>query len=168
MGEPTLRVLSLGGGTQSTVMLMAGSQGLFGPPPDLAVFADTGAEPPEVYEMIEWLTENSPIEVVTAIPDGVPLEDAARTLSDIRGKTAGAVIPTRTVKRENGDEGFSPRFCTPNWKVKPIEREIRRHLGVRAVTKRSGIRVEQWIGFSTDEIGRCKPNSTPWITNRSR
>ena len=62
---PTLTVLSLGGGVQSSVMaLMAGeslpptgSGGAFGRMPDCAIFADTHWEPPSVYEHIEWLKD---------------------------------------------------------------------------------------------------------------
>ena len=60
---PTLTVLSLGGGVQSSVMaLMAGeslpptgSGGAFGRVPDCALFVDTRWEPPSVYEHLEWL-----------------------------------------------------------------------------------------------------------------
>ena len=61
--EPSLTVISLGGGVQSTVMaLMAGqslpptgSGGAFDRVPDCAIFADTRWEPPSVYEHVEWL-----------------------------------------------------------------------------------------------------------------
>ena len=40
-------MLSLGAGTQSTVMALMAEQGYNGmPKPDLAIFADTGWEPP--------------------------------------------------------------------------------------------------------------------------
>ena len=61
--EPSLTVISLGGGVQSSVMaLMAsqslpptGSGGAFDRVPDCAIFADTRWEPPSVYEHIQWL-----------------------------------------------------------------------------------------------------------------
>ena len=40
--NPTMRVLSLGAGVQSTVMALMGAEGKFGPAPDCAIFADTG------------------------------------------------------------------------------------------------------------------------------
>ena len=53
--HPTLTVLSLGGGVQSSVMALMASQGAFDRIPDCAIFADTHWEPPSVYEHIEWL-----------------------------------------------------------------------------------------------------------------
>lgn len=55
--ERTLRVVSLGGGVQSTAMLLMGLAGEFGPPPEVALFADTGWEPPEVYAHLAWLEQ---------------------------------------------------------------------------------------------------------------
>lgn len=55
------RVLSLGAGTQSSVLalLLSGSDPRLVergyPKPDAAVFADTGWEPDYVYRHLEWL-----------------------------------------------------------------------------------------------------------------
>ena len=53
--EPSLTVISLGGGVQSSVMALMASQGAFDRVPDCAIFADTRWEPPSVYEHVEWL-----------------------------------------------------------------------------------------------------------------
>ena len=45
---PTLTVLSLGGGVQSTVMALMASQGAFNRVPDCAIFNDNHWEPPTV------------------------------------------------------------------------------------------------------------------------
>ena len=50
-----LRVISLGAGVQSTVMALMAEAGDIGPRPDCAVFADTGWEPREVYDHLDWL-----------------------------------------------------------------------------------------------------------------
>jgi 3'-phosphoadenosine 5'-phosphosulfate sulfotransferase (PAPS reductase)/FAD synthetase len=50
-----LRVLSLGAGVQSSVMLLMADRGLLGEKPDVAIFADTQWEPKEIYEHLEWL-----------------------------------------------------------------------------------------------------------------
>jgi len=52
---PALRVLNLGAGTQSTALLLAACEGIVGPPPDVAMFADTGIEPRDVYRLVERL-----------------------------------------------------------------------------------------------------------------
>ena len=54
---PTLTVLSLGGGVQSSVMALMAEEGAFDRTPDCAVFADTRWERPSVYEHFEWLRD---------------------------------------------------------------------------------------------------------------
>ena len=55
--NPTLRVLSLGAGVQSTVMALMTMTGEIKDKPDCAIFSDTGAEPKNVYKHLEWLTK---------------------------------------------------------------------------------------------------------------
>ena len=52
-----IRALSLGAGVQSSRLLLGAAQGEFGPPPDVAVFADTGWEPMRVYGWLAYLEE---------------------------------------------------------------------------------------------------------------
>ena len=47
MSEP-MHVISLGAGTQSSVMLLMAGEGLIEPLPTAAIFADTGWEPQAV------------------------------------------------------------------------------------------------------------------------
>lgn len=54
VNTPTLRILSLGAGVQSTVLALMACDGTL-PGLDAAVFADTGWEPPAVYEQVERL-----------------------------------------------------------------------------------------------------------------
>ena len=97
---PTLTVLSLGGGVQSSVMaLMAsqsllptGSGGAFDRIPDCAIFADTRWEPPSVYEHIEWLKDrlSFPLHVVdngTQPPRGREGPHQPLWLTQLRGYT---------------------------------------------------------------------------------
>ena len=162
---PTLRALSLGGGVQSSAMLMMGAQGRFGPPPDLAIFADTGNEPQDVYEMVGWLDEHSGIEVVT-VRGEVPIAEAVSNGTDAKGCVTGFGVPFHTLDVRTGKLGMARRICTSNWKVVPIEQELRRRLGVSRITRRSGIRVEQWLGITTDEIERVSPSQTSWVDTR--
>ena len=55
---PTLTVLSLGGGVQSSVMALMADKGAFDRVPDCAIFADTHWEPPGVYEHVAWIEAN--------------------------------------------------------------------------------------------------------------
>ncbi|WSA82652.1 hypothetical protein OG930_06905 [Streptomyces sp. NBC_01799] len=49
MSAPTLKVLSLGAGVQSTCLLLMAAEGHL-PGLDVAIFADTGWEPRAVYD----------------------------------------------------------------------------------------------------------------------
>ena len=53
--ETPYNVLSLGAGVQSTAMALMAAKGEITPMPDIAIFADTQAEPKSVYEHLEWL-----------------------------------------------------------------------------------------------------------------
>lgn len=64
--EPTLRILSLGAGVQSTTLLMLSAEGVL-PKLDAAIFADTGWEPRSVYEHLDRLEEE------IARPAGIPI-----------------------------------------------------------------------------------------------
>lgn len=64
--EPTLRVLSLGAGVQSTTLFILSAIGVL-PKLDYAIFADTGAEPQEVYDHLDRLERE------VAIPAGIPI-----------------------------------------------------------------------------------------------
>ncbi len=52
--EPSLTVISLGGGVQSSVMALMANEKEFGRLPDCAIFADTRWEPPSIYEHLTW------------------------------------------------------------------------------------------------------------------
>ena len=60
--EPTLRVLSLGAGVQSSTILLMMINGEI-KPADVCIFADTGNEPKEVYEHLEKLKVMSTIPI---------------------------------------------------------------------------------------------------------
>ena len=99
--SPTLTVLSLGGGVQSSVMALMASAGGFDRIPDCAIFADTRWEPPSVYEHIEWLKDrlSFPLYVVD---NGRSLREDVRALTNhsgspqIRGHTR---LPEGTRRR---------------------------------------------------------------------
>ena len=49
-------MLSFGGGVQTAALaLMLEAGDVPAPRPDVAIFADTGAEPPHVYETLDWI-----------------------------------------------------------------------------------------------------------------
>lgn len=153
----TIRVISLGAGVQSSVMALLAARGEIGPMPDAAIFADTQWEPAEVYEHLDWLETQLPFPVyrVTAgnIRDGI-MESTNST-----GQRFASVpwyIPG----------GIGKRQCTSEYKIQPIEREVRRLLGFGKGERITGVIAEQWIGISTDEIQRMKDARVKWIQHR--
>ena len=163
-GSKPLVVLSLGAGTQSTVMALMAEQGYNGmPKPDLAIFADTGWEPPSVYEHLEWLKGQLSYEVITVSAGNIK-EDLLRGRNP-RGHRF-MDIPAYLAEPD-GKASVSKRQCTSDYKLDPIKAELRQRLrltpGRRAPI---GVRVEMWLGISADEVARKKDSRDEWITNR--
>ena len=206
----TIKVLSLGAGVQSTVLALMACDGTL-PGLDAAVFADTGWEPPAVYQQVERLrTEldraGIPLHVVssgnlrvdTLDPAhrfvSVPyytkgpcrICDGAGSVTDL-GVGAGAPLnpepwmfklakllgaddineAVRMHDRYTGtcpacdgsgeSDGMGRRQCTSEYKLKPIKVKVRELLGYPHPTPvPRDVFAEQWIGFSTDEVGRVR------------
>lgn len=162
--HPDLRALSLGAGVQSSTMYRMAVEGAFGVVPDVAIFADTQAEPPWVYEQLEELRRFGgsviPIRVVTA----GSLEKNIYWGGE--GRSGFAQIPA-FLRGGDGNRGIGPRQCTHQYKIKPIERACREILGLKRGERAAGkYMVEQWIGISTDEAHRAKTSDVKWITRR--
>ena len=174
MSTPTLTVLSLGGGVQSSVMaLMAGeslpptgSGGAFDRVPDCAIFADTRWEPPSVYEHLEWLKDrlSFPLYVVD---NGRSLREDVQALTNHSGSRRYVDIPVYLKGRDGQGDGIGRRQCTTNYKVRPVRKKIRELLGLRRrQSVPAGVTVELWLGISTDEAIRMKDSRDRWMTNR--
>lgn len=148
---PDLRTLSLGAGVQSTTLLLLAVEGAL-PKPDAAIFADTGWEPAAVYAQVDRLE-------AVAREAGIDFYRVAN--GNIRDDivTPGrrfAAIPYH-ITHEDGTPGLGRRQCTSEYKLTPINRKVRELLGAKPPDFRrvpKGRVCEQWIGFSTDEIGR--------------
>lgn len=151
-------VLSLGAGVQSTTLALLADRGEI-PRPGLAIFADTGWEPAEVYAHLDRLEQALSFPVVR-----VRLE----TEPDIRQSALDGfgVMPMTTAEGQ-----MLARQCTDRYKLGPIKAEVRRMLG--AATKANGRpgRVPQGrvarmqIGISWDEIRRMKDSPVGYIVH---
>lgn len=161
--KPTLRVLSLGAGVQSSVMALMAAHGEIDRP-NCAIFADTQWEPKGVYEHLDWLESviSNPLRVdhpfpVYRVTNGNIREDA------LRGRnTTGQKFSSMPLFTKGGAMGR--RQCTREYKIDPIRKEIRRILGVKRGA-RVRHKVTQLIGISTDEAGRMKPSRDKWCKN---
>ena len=164
--EPSLTVLSLGGGVQSSVMALMANEGAFDRLPDCAIFADTHWEPPRVYEHVQWLRDqlSFPLHVVD---NGRSLREDVKVLTNHSGSRNYVDIPVYLKGRGGEGDGIGRRQCTDNHKVKPIRRRIREMLGLRPrQSVPAGTTVELWLGISIDEAVRMRTPHDRWMANR--
>ena len=158
-----IRVLSLGAGVQSSVLALMSDRGEYGiDKPDFAVFADTGWEPPAVYEHLEWLKSQLSFEVVT-VSAGNILSNVMNGVSTDGHKFL--VIPAFTVNPD-GTKGRLVRQCTSEYKIVPIHSYLRERLGLQKgqrAPKNVGVRMI--LGISIDEADRIKPSRFEWVTH---
>jgi len=166
MKNPALRVVSFGAGVQSTVMLLMGIRGVFGPRPDAAIFADTGWEPQSVYRHLEWVAA----EVARMTNGQVPVHvvSAGNIRADhLNGmNSTGQRFASMPLYTANG-KGMGRRQCTQEYKIAPIRKKVRELLGVKKGGRiQKGVGVEQWIGISTDELQRLKESRDKWCRHR--
>ena len=112
------RVLSWGGGLDSTTLLLMSAHGEL-PPLDAVIFADTGWEPKAVYEHLERLTAELEMH-------GIPVYVVSN--GNIRADALAddhrfASMPMH-MKGEKGN-GMGRRQCTSEYKLTPIMRKLR-------------------------------------------
>ena len=148
--SPDLCVLSLGAGVQSSVLALMAEAGELHRIPDAAVFADTQWEPQSVYDHLDWLEKQVSFPIYRI------------THGDIRSDRGAAQMPVHAMKPD-GKASVTWRNCTRDYKVNVIAREVKRLLGYEPRQHVKGKWVEQWIGISTDEIGRMKDTGKKWL-----
>lgn len=164
MGEKRkeIHVVSLGAGVQSSTMLLMLARGdLDYPKPDLAIFADTGWEPPSVYRHLEWLeSEVSKYGVKVVRTSRGNIRDDMINRAE-KGSYA-YTIPLYTLDTETGKKGILRRQCTYHYKVAQVRRELRRQLGYgqRGRIKES---IKMYLGISIDEAHRMKNSPVKYI-----
>lgn len=155
------RFLSLGAGVQSSTLALMIAHGEL-EPVEAAIFADTGWEPPRVYEWLDWLEKQLPFPV-HRVQRGDIRKD---TLN--RSNTAGqpfAAVPWH-ILLPNGDRALGRRQCTKEYKIEPLTKRTRELLGLVPRQRAKGVLCEMLIGISTDEAMRMKPSREPWKVHR--
>ena len=164
LDNPTVRVLSLGAGVQSSTLALMASRGDIGPMPDYAVFADTKWEPKKVYEWLAWLTPQLAFPVYWASREGMDLGQMTLAVAAGEIPFQGSQIPPFFLAEPNG---LIPKQCSKVFKTRVVSGEIRHRLGLKPGERApKGLSVELWIGISLDELSRAKVNEIPWFTNR--
>lgn len=158
-------VLSLGAGVQSTALaLMSHKQVVPDHVPrfDCAIFADTGEEPDDVYEHLEWLIkEVAPSFTVLIRSRGKLGDDLQYGGREKYDGSRFASIPAFTTA-EDGESvgGMVRRQCTSEYKTSVIDRAIRRDIiGLKPKQRiPNDVTVHQYVGLSFDEPGRVFGN----------
>lgn len=143
----TFAVLSLGGVQSSTLTEMACD----GPLRAIA-FADTGGELPETYAHLDYLrgrAEQAGIEFLTVTAGNLRTDLVSR-----HGRGGQPNLPVR-IKHADGTLGRLNHYrCSYDYKRRPITRAVKQLCGPPGAWKHA--RIEQWIGYSTDEATRMK------------
>lgn len=139
-----LQVLSLGGGVQSTALLLMVRDGKL-PMPDICIHSDTGSEYPHTEEIIDYCK---------SICESIGLR--FEIVSSHRGKLHEDYMRLKTVPV------IGVRSCTTNFKIFPQRRLIRKIVG-----KKNGVLLaECWLGITTDESKRKINSDMKWIGNK--
>lgn len=147
-----MRVLNLGAGVQSTTIYLMMIDGIL-PTCDYAIFADTGDEPKAVYEHVAFLESLNGPKIIR-----VTAGNLGDNLVNGINSTGQRFVSIPAFLSENDDgrnTGIGRRQCTKEFKVNPIESEIRKLcLSVPGRPLPKGVTVTQIFGLSFDEPGR--------------
>lgn len=154
-GRP--QVFSHGGGTQGSALCALIVQGRL-PKPAVCVIADTGREAAQVWRYWDEVTRPAldsvgvPCHRIPHSFDGT----GYNTIDLMTGRDGSTIaVPMFTPAADgSGKESQLPKYCSNEWKRRPIERFLKGDLGIS--------RADVWIGFSIDEAttrARFKPDA---------
>lgn len=149
-------IISLGAGVQSSTMALMAAHGEFDMP-TCAIFADTQAEPNNVYTHLDWLEKQLPYPVYPVTAGSLKYEILAAT----QGKQRMDARPPFFVSTG----GMLRRQCTQDYKLTPIQKKVRELLGMAPRQRKFKERARLWIGISLDEISRMKLSRVSYIEN---
>lgn len=166
-----MRVLSLGAGVQSTVMALMAAYGELGPMPDYCIFADTQAEPEDVYTHLDWLEgeiarrTNGRMRTVRVTAGNLEADVLEiLEMDEIKGRNP---TPPFFTPGQNGIAAPIRRQCTESYKIEPIREWMRDQIGhPKGAQWKGGPAIECWIGISTDEIQRMRDARDRFVKNR--
>ena len=153
-----LRVLSLGAGVQSSTVLfkMLDQEIKLA---DIAIFADTGNEPKEVYLWLDYLKDLMKDKMDFYVVRNE--ENTGHIIDDYKSASGRHSLIPLHIKRADGTTSINMRTCTSEYKIKPLQRKVKEILGGSL----RGRCVEMVMGISYDEIQRAKTPSNKWQIN---
>ena len=158
-----MEILSLGAGVQSSVVALMSEAGEL-PRLDAAIFADTGAEPDDVYEWLDWLEGRLSFPVYRVMQKGGLLDaEGIKRVSEKSGKRYVTTHAPYWVASGDQWGGGLLRKCTRDFKIVPVQRKVKELVAPPRGQKTPMVR--QWLGISMDEAHRMKPSRIPWIAH---
>lgn len=147
-------VISLGGGRQSSFMLIKMLEGKFGIYPDAAIFADTQCEPDYVYRNLDSLAK----ECEQRFNFSIKIVSAGNLISDSLIKnSSGSFVRLYLPLFTSNPLGQIRRQCTLHYKIRPVRKAIRQMFGKVPIALN--------IGISYDEIERIRISDVAYIRN---
>lgn len=164
--EYALRSLSLGAGVQSTAVYLMALHGEFENPPTVAVFADTHWEPKAVYDHLDNLERVGGSRIpIHRVDYGNLRQDVLDVVGPPGAKLGRVSQPpffVRTPSDPNDKGGMLFRTCTRDYKIGPVQREMKRLAGFKPRQRKFEKKVQVWMGISVDEASRMKDSRVPW------
>lgn len=140
---------------QSSALALMFAKGEIGPMPEVAIFADTQAEPQSVYRWLDWIEGQLPFPIVRVTAGDLTVASTTVRTSKTGTKYIKPAIPAYITR--DGVNGMAQRHCTMDYKIAVIQREIRK--------RRAGRKVTQYLGISWDEAHRMKPSPLSYVHN---
>lgn len=166
-GNSPYCVFSFGGGVQSStiyLMLIHEPKRLFkvmGELPDKVYFADTGAETQSTYECLRHMQNlRSPLYEIETVNNGSILESSFADTGNSK-----ASYPFFIKNGITGKVGMAKRICTSEYKIKAIQKAIRKTFNLTKMKLRDN-NVSMWLGISIDEIERVKDSRDKWVLHQ--
>lgn len=168
--------LSLGGGVQSSVMLMMAIHGEL-ERPDHVLFADTGWDGERTMDHVAWCERQCvkaglPFNRVTAgnIREDMMIARTADSGGFVKaaervGRAGRFATMPLFVDTGAAVEGRIRRQCTAEYKLAPLRAKQRELLGYQPRQRIPPASCEVWIGISTDEARRAAPSRDRWVDN---
>jgi len=157
-------IVSYGGGTQSTAMILMALEGKFGlSRPDFGVIADTGAEPRFIERYIDYfiklVKEKYDFDIYTIThKEGLEKQVLNKPKESRAGNFYTSSVPPFFTLSESGEKGMLMRQCTSDYKTNPLAKLINSKLA-------RGEKYIKWIGMSFDERSRMRISTEKKVAN---
>lgn len=158
----TTTFLSLGGGVQSSTILLMAHVGEI-EKPDYVIFADTLWESCQTYEWIQWLERETKIPIIR-VSAGDLLHKATTPKLGKSGRQIFRRLLPLFIHHENGVGRIPTRGCTVEFKRRVLMKKQKELSGARY--GQTWVCAETWLGITTDEAHRLRDSDVAWMQYR--